>query len=201
MPFLWPFDTKAVGQFQRVDQGWDLQDKAGGAVHAVSSGVIGRASADPGGFGNDYPYEVLDASPAGAPSDTLYYGHVHVNPALIGQHVLAGQVIATTSTVAGQNGSAAPPGWLEIGFARHASGGPAPGGGSFIRSLLQSVTGGTTAPAAASTATAVDVSTGSGILAGLGSSLTRLAGEAVLLTGGVALAVLGVYKSSHRSQP
>lgn len=122
---VWPFGTKAVGQYQRVDQGWDLQGPPGGDIRAVAAGVVGLANRDPGGFGNDYPYVVLDQPFPGAPSDTIYYGHVHVDPVLVGHHVATGQVIARANLSNPQNGSAAPAGWLEIGFARHATGVPA----------------------------------------------------------------------------
>jgi hypothetical protein len=36
---------------------------------------------------------------------------------LVGKHVDIGQAIATANQYDGQNGSAAPAGWLEIGFA------------------------------------------------------------------------------------
>lgn len=139
---VWPLDSKSVAQYQRVDQGWDLQGPPGGNIRAICSGILGRANPDPGGFGNDYPYVVCDQQPPGAPSDTIYYGHVHLNPALIGQHVAAGQVIARSNLTDPQNGSAAPPGWLEVGFALHATGAPVnrgsgvTAGGTAIHNLL-----------------------------------------------------------------
>jgi hypothetical protein len=141
---VWPFGTEASSQFERVDQGWDLQSTAGAPVYAIAAGTIGKANADPGGFGNDYPFETLAAAPQGAPSNTVYYGHIHVIPSLIGQQVQAGQVIGYTNTTQGQNGSAAPPGWLEIGFAEPGTGAPvqrgaegsSTGAGQAMKSLL-----------------------------------------------------------------
>ena len=142
----WPFPTKSTRQFSRVDQGWDLGATAGTVVRAVAAGTVGRASPNPGGFGNDYPYVVLDRPIAGAPSDTMYYGHVHVRPAVIGKHVDAGDVIAVTSTYRGQGGTPTSPGWLEIGFSRHAMGAPAVRGpyptwaGTLMKNLLLPLT-------------------------------------------------------------
>jgi len=140
--FIWPFQSESSSQFERVDQGWDLQSTAGAPVYAIADGVIGRSNADPGGFGNDYPYEVLGTVPQGAPSNTVYYGHIHVDPSLIGKQVRAGQIIGYTNTTSNQNGSAAPPGWLEIGFAVSGTGNPvqhgegATGAGAAMKSLL-----------------------------------------------------------------
>lgn len=121
---VWPFATKDTSQYERVDQGWDIQAEAGAAVYAIAPGTIYKFAPNSGGFGNDYPTEKLDNS-ISTWSDWVYYGHVHVLPNLIGQHVNAGQQIATANTAdalgsggAGQNGSAAPAGWLEIGFAQ-----------------------------------------------------------------------------------
>ena len=124
---VWPFATKSTSQYQRVDQGWDIQTTAGGAVYAIAPGTIHVFAPDPGNFGNDYPTEQLDSS-IGGPSDWVYYGHVHVLPAVVGQHVTAGQQIAVTNTTDGQNGSGAPPGWLEIGFARPGTDAPVQSG-------------------------------------------------------------------------
>lgn len=142
----WPFPTKSPRQYSRVDQGWDLGATSGTVVRAVAAGVVGTASPNPGGFGNDYPYVVLDRPITGAPSDTMYYGHVHVRPAVVGRHVNAGDVIAVTSTYRGQGGSPTSPGWLEIGFARHAMGAPAVRGryptwaGTLMKNLLLPLT-------------------------------------------------------------
>ena len=119
----WPFATKAPSQFHRVDQGWDLQARAGQPVRAVATGVLGVAH-DPGGFGAGYLFEVLDARPPTAPSDTIYYGHATLSRLAAGTHVVAGETIARTNTANRQNGSDGPAGWLEIGFARHRSGTP-----------------------------------------------------------------------------
>ncbi|HET9173923.1 MAG TPA: hypothetical protein VFN56_01435, partial [Candidatus Saccharimonadales bacterium] len=130
---VWPFAAKNPSQYQRIDQGWDVQDSAGAPVYAVTSGTLHVYNGACGGFGNDYPVEQLDSAlsdPPGSPAgsgDWIYYGHVHILPSLNGQHVTAGQEIATTNTADGgsscasaasQNGSAAPAGWLEIGFSQ-----------------------------------------------------------------------------------
>ncbi|GAC1392524.1 MAG: hypothetical protein NVSMB46_08640 [Candidatus Saccharimonadales bacterium] len=121
---VWPFATKADSQYQRVDQGWDIQSTPGDSVYAISAGTIHQYAPNAGGFGNDYPTEELDSS-IGGPNNWVYYGHVHVLPAVINKHVDAGELIATTNTTNGfsdngllENGSVAPPGWLEIGFAQ-----------------------------------------------------------------------------------
>jgi hypothetical protein len=114
---IWPFATKNSSQYDRVDQGWDIQDKPGANIYAIAPGTLHVYLPDPGMFGNDYPVEELD-SDIGGPSKFIYYGHVHIIPSLRGTHVEAGQLIAHANTTDGENGSGAPPGWLEIGFAR-----------------------------------------------------------------------------------
>jgi hypothetical protein len=144
---VWPFATKDPSQYQRPDQGFDVQAEPGAQVHAIASGVVGLANPDPGGFGNDYPFEVLDED-IGGPSTGVYYGHTHITVAP-GSHVNAGDVIAVTNVTNGENdngasenGSAAPPGWLEIGFAVPGTGNPiqhgsgATGAGLKMRELL-----------------------------------------------------------------
>jgi hypothetical protein len=113
---VWPFATKSSSQYNRVDQGWDIQSQAGAAIYAIASGTIHQYNPNPGGFGDDYPTEELDSS-IGGPSIWVYYGHVHVLPGVVGNHVSAGQQIAVANTTDPENESAAPPGWLEIGFA------------------------------------------------------------------------------------
>lgn len=133
---VWPFSTKDTSQYRRVDQGWDIQANAGAQIYAIASGTIEQKNPDVGcGFGNDYPVEVLDNS-IGGPSNWIYYGHVHVVPGVVGKHVNAGQLIATANTSDGssncgatQNGSAAPEGWLEIGFAQPNTDAPVDKGG------------------------------------------------------------------------
>ncbi len=128
---VWPFATKDHTQYNRIDQGWDIQDQAGAGVYAIAPGTINTYQPDPGGFGNDYPVEHLDSS-IGGPSDWVYYGHVHIIPSLKGQHVDAGQPIAHANTTDGENGSAAPPGWLEIGFAQPNTDAPVQVGGETV---------------------------------------------------------------------
>jgi hypothetical protein len=115
-PF-WPFATKSTSQYQRVDQGWDLQAEAGATIYAIASGTVNiyMPNPGPGLFGNDYPVLKLDKS-IGGPSDWIYYGHAHIDHKLIGKHVNAGQAIGHTNKYDGENGSGVSPGWLEIGF-------------------------------------------------------------------------------------
>lgn len=120
---VWPFATKDPSQYNRVDQGWDIQDKAGAPIYAIAPGKIHVYTPNPGGFGNDYPTEELDNS-IGGPTSWVYYGHVHVLPTVVDQHVNAGQQIAVANSTDPENGSAAPPGWLEIGFAQPGSDAP-----------------------------------------------------------------------------
>ncbi|GAC1388206.1 MAG: hypothetical protein NVSMB37_7910 [Candidatus Saccharimonadales bacterium] len=121
----WMFSEKKTEQFERVDEGWDVRSTPGSVIKAVAAGVIQVASADPGGFGNDYPIQVLDQnSVVGGWTDTLYYGHVHVDPNKVGKHVQAGEPIAVTNKFEGENGSAAPTGWIEIGMAKSGTGAP-----------------------------------------------------------------------------
>jgi hypothetical protein len=127
---VWPFATKSDSQYNRVDQGWDIQDKAGAEVYAIAAGTIHVFNPDNGGFGNDYPTEKLDVS-IGGPSDWIYYGHVHVLPSVINKHVSSGQQIAVANKTDVENGSDAYPGWLEIGFARPGTDAPVASGGGY----------------------------------------------------------------------
>lgn len=120
---IWPLPTKDTSQYRRVDQGWDLQGTSGTPIYSIAAGTVSVANRNPGGFGNDYPILSLDKD-IGGPSKLIYYGHVHVLQSVVGQHVNAGQLIAHANVAYGENGSAAPPGWLEIGF-----GGSSPVGG------------------------------------------------------------------------
>lgn len=113
---VWPFDTKSSSQFGRIDGGLDIQSSPGANVYAIAPGTINTYIPDPGAFGNDYPVEQLDYS-IGGPTNWVYYGHVHILPGLAGKHVNIGQLIAKANYYDGQNGSHAPQGWLEIGFA------------------------------------------------------------------------------------
>ena len=129
---VWPFATKAQSQYTpdppyRVDEGWDIQDKAGAPVYAIAPGKIHVLTPNPNGFGNDYPTQELDSS-IGGPTTWIYYGHVHALPSVIDQHVSAGQQIATANKTNPDNSSAAPPGWLEIGFAKPGTDAPVAGG-------------------------------------------------------------------------
>lgn len=120
---VWPFATKNSSQYNRVDQGWDIQDKAGATVYAIAPGTLHKSNPDPGAFGNDYPTEELDKS-IGGPTTFVYYGHVHIDASLDGKHVDSGQAIAKANVKNGDNGSAADPGWLEVGFANSNQGDP-----------------------------------------------------------------------------
>jgi hypothetical protein len=121
---IWPFASKSTSQYNRVDQGWDIQAEASAKVYAIAAGTIHKLAPDDHGFGNDYPTEELDTS-IGGPSNWVYYGHVHMLPSVLDKHVQAGELIAIANSGDGsndggqsQNGSAAPVGWLEIGFAQ-----------------------------------------------------------------------------------
>ena len=123
---VWPFAKKSSSQYNRVDQGWDIQGKSGENIYAISPGTLYKLNKDTGMFGDDYPTEKLDTT-IGGPSDWLYYGHVHILANLIGKHVNSGQLIAHANTFDGENGSGAPPGWLEIGFAQPTTDAPLDG--------------------------------------------------------------------------
>lgn len=202
MSLTWPFPTEAPSQYQRVDQGWDLQEGAGDPVLAVASGTLEAAKADPGGFGDDYPYETLDSPPPGAPSSAVYYGHINMLASLAGQHVAPGQVIGYTQAAADANGSASPAGWLEIGFARPGTGAPVDAGagasaaGAVMRQMLQG------APTAA-VDTSVAGAVAGGILGatGIGSAIVKGGALIVLIGAGLGLIVLGVAKVANPSAP
>lgn len=114
---VWPFATKNESQYNRIDQGWDIQDKAGANIYAIASGTIHKFAPDTGNFGNDYPTQELDKD-IGGTSKWVYYGHIHMIASLNNKHVKAGQLIGHANKSHGENGSGAPPGWLEIGFAK-----------------------------------------------------------------------------------
>ena len=114
MSFIWPFTTKSPAQYQRIDQGWDLQGLGPGEeqVLAIASGTVTYAH-DPGTggahFGDPYPILHLDAPVDGIP--IIYYGHTHPTVPE-GTHVNQGDQLATTSS---PGGGGAPNHWLEIG--------------------------------------------------------------------------------------
>ncbi len=85
LPFRLAFRHAVPSQYNRVDQGWDIQDTPGALVFAVAAGTVGKGAPDPGNFGNDCPILALDAPPPGSPSNTVYYGHAHVDPGVLGQ--------------------------------------------------------------------------------------------------------------------
>ncbi len=129
--YIWPFATKNEAQQQRVDQGKDLISNPGADIYALTDGTLLESNPDPiGGFGNDYPTELLSSTIPGMPSKYIYYGHVHMLPNLIGKFVKAGQLIAHANTYYGQNGSKAPAGWIEMGFAKSQAGDPVAAGSS-----------------------------------------------------------------------
>jgi hypothetical protein len=126
---VWPFPTKSDQQIfptnslSHLDQGLDIQQASGQPVVAVADGTVSVGNPDPGGFGDDYPELMLD-KPIGGPSNTIYYGHTHTVPSVIGKHVVQGEIIGYTnvgpdpSAEVDQNGSVAFPGWDEIGYAK-----------------------------------------------------------------------------------
>jgi hypothetical protein len=119
---VWPYQTKAPTQFNRVDQGWDLEyTSMGNPVYAVVSGTInydhGPNPCNGGtGFGDTYPLEVLDkpVTVNGRTYTEIYYGHVNGIQSLNGKKVTAGTVIAHTYQCVLSSGAFIP--WLEIGF-------------------------------------------------------------------------------------
>ncbi len=127
MSFVWPFTHKEVpGQFERVDEGWDIQAEPGADILAIAAGTVHSVNRDPGGFGNDYWSLELDDW-QGGPSNWVYNGHCHLDLP-DGTHVTQGQVCGhanrTNGFITPENGSEAPPGWLEIGFAVPGTGSP-----------------------------------------------------------------------------
>jgi hypothetical protein len=130
---VWPFPVKSPSQFNRVDQGWDLEYKSmGNNVRAVVSGTVNinhgaNACNFGGGFGDTYPIEVLDKpiTVNGRTYKEIYYGHTA--DVKLGK-VQAGDVIAKTwDCVSFDSGATYVP-WLEIGF--YGPGGPV-GHGAF----------------------------------------------------------------------
>lgn len=114
----WPFPTKNPSQFNRIDQGWDLEDSQPTNILAVADGTINiNHGSDPcnggTGFGNTYPIEVLDqpVTIQGRKYTSIYYGHVAYTK--LG-HVTAGTVIAHTYNCVISGGVWL--NWLEIGF-------------------------------------------------------------------------------------
>lgn len=114
----WPFPNKAPYQFNRIDQGWDLEYNKPTDVLAVADGTInhdhGSNPCDGGvGFGDTYPIEVLDKPIVigGTKYTEIYYGHVEYTK--LG-HVKAGDVIAHTYHCVMDHGVWL--NWLEIGF-------------------------------------------------------------------------------------
>lgn len=113
---LWPFPAKSESQVGRTDEGLDLVSDPGGPVVAVAPGTVRRPlMADPGGFGNDYAIEHLDAPVIinGHTFNDVYYGHTH---ALMTGHVDAGQTIARTGGGGLPRGGNGEAGEVEIGF-------------------------------------------------------------------------------------
>ena len=114
----WPFPQKAPYEFNRIDQGWDLEYNKPTEVLAVADGTInldhGSNPCNGGsGFGDTYPIEVLDkpVTIAGRKYTAIYYGHV--NDTKLG-HVTAGTPIAQTYHCVMDNGVWL--NWLEMGF-------------------------------------------------------------------------------------
>lgn len=205
--WVWPFTTRAISQEKRIDQGWDLQGIPGAPILAVSSGTVGMSRPDPAGFGPDYPYLVLDNPPAGAPSDTVYYGHTDILPGIAGKHVSAGDVIGRTAP----GGHNSPPGWLEIGFAQHGSGAPIGQAGAAMKNILNGAAtgpsfgqgGGMSLGASGAPVNLISASVPSttvpcavsiplfGCL--LSKSQFRAVGGGVIIFSGIAVAALGVW--------
>ena len=113
---VWPFPTFNKSQFRRTDEGQDLQYPGTNPVpiRAIASGTIVQLGPDPGGFGTAYPGETLDSPISGF--SEIYYGHVFLDPGIVGQHVQAGQVIAHTGGLHSGGDAFSDPNWLELGF-------------------------------------------------------------------------------------
>jgi murein DD-endopeptidase MepM/ murein hydrolase activator NlpD len=108
-----PLDGRYMHQLGRTDDGVDIETAPdGAAVYAITPGVITAVASDPGGFGPNYPVELVTAGPLAG--QYIYYGHVAASLVTVGQHVLAGQPVA----VMGHTGDAASlgHGHIEIGF-------------------------------------------------------------------------------------
>lgn len=95
-------------QYNRLDEGQDVQTRPGEALLAPGDGVVIAVKVDPSGFGPDYPVVKFTSGPMAGKS--VYLGHT--DTALqAGAKFRAGQTIAHTS----KTGHNAPPGWAEIG--------------------------------------------------------------------------------------
>lgn len=110
-----PFPAGESFSWQRVDQGQDLQGPPGGPVLAIAPGVVSMASDSFSGFGPFYPVEAITGGPLKGRG--VYYGHTKISR--MGP-VNAGDVIAYTQSKADQ-WTAAPAGWLELGFLPYGS--------------------------------------------------------------------------------
>lgn len=104
-------------QYNRHDQGRDIQTRAGAPIIAPGSGYVVRVGSDPGGggahFGPHYPIVHFTSGPYAG--HDIYIGHT-VAALGPGAHFGAGAVISHTQNSGPLNGGA-PSGWAEIGFA------------------------------------------------------------------------------------
>ena len=113
--YAFPFPKGESFSWNRIDQGQDLQGPPGGPVLAIAPGTVTKASDKFSGFGPFYPTEQIDAGPLSGRG--VYYGHTKIAKS---GHVNAGDVIAYTQPRA-NDWTAAPAGWLELGFLPYGS--------------------------------------------------------------------------------
>lgn len=104
-------------QYDRQDQGRDIQTAAGSPIIAPGDGYVVRIASDPGGggahFGPSYPIVHFTSGPYAG--QDVYIGHT-VAAMRAGQKFSVGEVLSRTQKSGPLNGGA-PDGWAEIGFA------------------------------------------------------------------------------------
>jgi hypothetical protein len=108
--YVFPFPKGEQFGWDRIDQGQDLKGPPGGPVLAIGPGTVSVGHDAFSGFGPFYAVETLSAGPWKGRG--VYYGHTkdtRTGP------VRAGDVIALTQSRANE-WTAAPAGWLELGF-------------------------------------------------------------------------------------
>lgn len=108
--YVFPFPKGEHVGWSRIDQGQDLQGTPGGPVLAIGPGVVSVGHDVFSGFGPFYPVELLTKGPWSGRS--IYYGHVRDTKTGV---VAAGTTIGVTQSQPDQ-WTAAPAGWLELGF-------------------------------------------------------------------------------------
>lgn len=129
--YVFPFPKGEKFSWNRIDQGQDLQGPPGGPVLAIAPGMISSGHDRFGGFGDRYPLEAISAGPLKGRS--VYYGHAHTTHT---GPVRAGDQIGVTQSRA-NTWTAAPAGWLELGFLPYGS----MSAGNAIAPILHSIAG------------------------------------------------------------